>query len=53
MYIINRQRRVYADFRKNEAYFDVALDLLLSLYNIKVTEQLAIELKTSLGRLRS
>ena len=29
------QGRVYADFRKSEAYFDTALGLLLSLYQIK------------------
>jgi len=40
--------RVYADFRKSEAYFDVALELLLSLYGIEPTEQVAIELCTSL-----
>ena len=45
--------RVYADFRKNEAYFPVALGLLLSLYDIKPTEQVAIELKRSLEGLRS
>jgi hypothetical protein len=40
--------RVYADFRKNEAYFDVALGLLLSRYGIEPTEQVATELRTSL-----
>ncbi len=40
--------RVYADFRKNEAYFDEALELLLSLYGIEPTEPVANELRTSL-----
>ena len=40
--------RVYADFRKNEGYFGVALELLLSLYGIEPTEQVATELRTSL-----
>ena len=43
------QGRVYADFRKNEAYFGAALKLLFSLYDIKPTEQVAVELKTTLG----
>jgi small GTP-binding protein len=41
--------RVYADFRKSETYFGVALTLLLSLYGIEPTEQVATELRTSLG----
>ena len=40
--------RVYADFSRDEAYFDVALELLRSLYGIKSTEQVAAELRTSL-----
>ena len=43
------QGRVYADFRKNEAYFDVALELLLSLYGMGPTEPVATELRTWLG----
>jgi small GTP-binding protein len=41
--------RVYADFRKSETYFDAALTLLLSLYEIRPTERVATELRTSLG----
>ena len=40
--------RVYGDFSRGEAYFDVALELLLSLYGIKSTEHVAAELRTSL-----
>jgi hypothetical protein len=40
--------RVYADFRKSETYFESALSLLLSLYAIGPTEQVATELQTSL-----
>jgi small GTP-binding protein len=40
--------RVYADFRKNEAYFNVALELLLTLYRIQPTESVATELQASL-----
>jgi hypothetical protein len=40
--------RVYADFRKNDAYLDEALDLLLSMYGIGPREQVAIEMRTSL-----
>jgi small GTP-binding protein len=40
--------RVYADFRKNEAYFDKTLELLLSLYGILAKEQVATELRESL-----
>jgi hypothetical protein len=36
--------RVYADFRKNEVYFGTALKLLLSLYQIPLQQQVAIEL---------
>jgi small GTP-binding protein len=42
------QGRVYADFRNNEAYFDVVLDLLLSLYGIRPKEPVATELRESL-----
>lgn len=42
------QGRVYADFRKSECYFDVALGLLLSLYGIQPTQPVAIELTDSL-----
>ena len=40
--------RVYADFRKNEVYFEVMLELVLSLYGIQPTQQVAIELRASL-----
>jgi len=39
------QGRVYADFCKSEAYFDTALELLLSLYNIKPNDPISIELR--------
>jgi hypothetical protein len=42
------QGRVYADFRNREAYFDKALELLLSLYQIKPYDPVAIELRQSL-----
>ena len=42
------QGKVYADFREAESYFDVALNLLLSLYGIKPTEAVATELTASL-----
>ena len=37
--------RVYADFRQTEAYFDAALDLMLSLYEIQPRHPVA-ELRT-------
>jgi small GTP-binding protein len=40
--------RVYADFRNSEAYFDVALGLLLSLYEIQPTEPVATDLRETL-----
>ena len=40
--------RVYADFRKNELYFDVALELLLSLYGIQNEDPVAAELRETL-----
>ncbi|MGB9939628.1 GTP-binding protein [Methanosarcina sp.] len=42
------QGRVYADFRKSEAYFDELLKLLLSLYQIKLNDPVATELRESL-----
>jgi small GTP-binding protein len=42
------QSRVHADFSKRETCFDSALNLLLSLYGIGPTEQVATELRTSL-----
>jgi TIR domain len=39
------QGRVYADFRDLEAYFDTALELLLSLYNIKPSDPVSVELR--------
>ena len=41
--------RVYADFRKPEAYFSTLLDLLLSLFAITPQEPVAIDLRESLG----
>ena len=41
--------RVYADFRKTEAYFPTALDLLLTLYAIGPQEAVAVELRASLA----
>jgi len=40
--------RVYADFRQTEAYFDTALDLMLTLYEIQPRHPVAIELRESL-----
>ncbi len=40
--------RVYADFRKSEAYFDVALGLLLSVYGIQPTEPVGMDLRETL-----
>ena len=42
------QGRVYADFRKSEAYFEAAFELLLSLYQIPPHHQVATELRESL-----
>jgi small GTP-binding protein len=42
------QGRVYADFRKKEAYFDKAFELLLSLYKIQPQHPVATELRESL-----
>jgi len=39
--------RVYGDFRRSEAYFDTALDLILSLYEIQPRDPVAIELRES------
>jgi small GTP-binding protein len=41
--------RVYADFRPVEAYFDVVLGLLLSLYGIRPSEPVAAELQETLS----
>jgi small GTP-binding protein len=41
--------RVYADFRKSEVYFDTLLDLLLSLFDIKPRELIAMDLRASLA----
>ena len=40
--------RVYADFRRSETYTEKALDLLLSLYEIKPRDPVAIDLRESL-----
>ena len=40
--------RVYADFRDKEAYFIVALELLMSLYGLKPTEPLGMDLRETL-----
>jgi hypothetical protein len=37
--------RVYADFRKSEHYFHTALELLLSLYQIKPQDAVAVDLR--------
>jgi small GTP-binding protein len=42
------QGRVYADFRRSEAYFDTMLNLLLSLYQIPPQHPVATELHESL-----
>lgn len=42
------QGRVYADFRKSEAYFGTAFELLLSLYQISPKHPVAVELRESL-----
>jgi hypothetical protein len=42
------QGRVYADFRKSEAYFDEVFKLLLSLYNIQPNYPIAMKLKEPL-----
>jgi len=42
------QGRIYADFRKPESYFDQALELLLSLYQISPQHPVAVELRESL-----
>lgn len=41
--------RVYADFRKPDAYFSTMLDLLLTLFAIKPQEPVAVDLKASLS----
>jgi TIR domain len=41
--------RVYADFRDSEGYFETALELLLSLYQIAPQDPVAIDLRESLG----
>jgi hypothetical protein len=40
--------RVYADFRNREAYCDLALGLLFSLYGIQPTEPVATDLREKL-----
>lgn len=42
------QGRIYADFRKKEAYFDKAFELLLNLYKIQPHNPVAKELRESL-----
>ncbi|MFI5454037.1 MAG: TIR domain-containing protein [Isosphaerales bacterium] len=44
--------RVYGDFRRSEAYFDTALDLILSLYEIQPRDPVAIELRESMRGLK-
>jgi len=41
--------QVFSDFRTSKNYFETAFDLLLSLYQIKPHEPVAIELRESLG----
>jgi len=45
--------RVYGNFRRSEAYFDKALDLILSLYEIQPRDPVAIELRESLRGLKA
>ncbi len=40
--------RVYADFRNERDYFKTAFDLILSLYNIAVTDRAVVDLRESL-----
>ena len=42
------QRRVYADFRDERAYFAIAFDLILSLYRLPVTDPAVADLRESL-----
>jgi small GTP-binding protein len=42
------QGRVYADFRKPESYFDKALELILSVYQISPRHPVAMELRETL-----
>jgi hypothetical protein len=42
------QRRVYADFREERAYFATAFDLILSLYQIPPNHPVAADLRESL-----
>jgi hypothetical protein len=44
------QGRVYADFRKSEAYFETAYDLILTLYHMDPQHPVAADLRESLGR---
>ena len=43
------QGRVYADLRNNRAYFVEMLNLILSIYQINITDPVAIELKKSMA----
>lgn len=40
--------RVHADFRDERGYFTIAFDLILSLYQIPVTDQSVADLRESL-----
>ncbi len=40
--------RVHADFRDEQAYFTIAFDLVLGLYQIPVTDQAVADLRESL-----
>jgi len=40
--------RVHADFRNERDYFKTAFDLILSLYNIAVTDRAVVDLRESL-----
>ena len=42
------QGRVYADFRKEETYFDAVFDFFLSVYRIPPQHAVAAELRNSL-----
>jgi small GTP-binding protein len=42
------QGRVYADFRDPDAYFPAIFDLIVSLYEIRVTDEAVADLRTSI-----
>ena len=46
------RRRVYADFRKEQAYFTADFDLILSLYQISPNDPAVADLRESLTEVR-